>query len=182
MAERRFTRFRRAPVTAFPGASEVPDGGMCLSVFLLLEAPDRDGTVLLGQPDATAPWWEIGAIDAERLRRIGARWMLPSRQLRFYEGPDEAARAILHEQLGAGPLPLTGPQVFSDPADAPSPATADPHWDIHFVYRGRWPSANPPRSPVWKRLEFVGLAQLPRDDVARGQADVLELAGLASKG
>ena len=178
----RFTRFRRAPLDAHPGASEIPEAGMCLSVFLVLEAPERDGAVLLGQLEAGAPWWEIGGIDPGRLARIGGRWMLPSRQLRLYEGPDEAAKSILREQLGSGPLSLTGPRVFSDPADAPFPDATDRHWDIHLVYRGRWPTAIPPKAAAWKRLEFVEVGRLPRAEVARGQADVLELAGLVPKG
>jgi len=180
--EPRFARLRRAPLDKFPGASEVPEAGMCLSVFVLLRPPGRDDAVLLGQPAETAPWWEIGGVDPGRLDRIGERWMLPSRQLRLYEGPDEAAKSILREQLGSAPLALSGPQVFSDPADAPFPETADRHWDLHFVYSGRWPSATAPRSPAWRRLEFLDLRRLARADVARGQADVLELAGLSPTG
>jgi ADP-ribose pyrophosphatase YjhB (NUDIX family) len=179
--ERRYARFRRAPLADFPGSSEVPDNGMCLSVFLVLEAPGRDGAVLMGRVDPTAAWWEIGAIDPGRLERIGSRWMLPSRQLLLFESPDEAARRILNEQLGVGPLPLTGPRVFSDPSDRPGAEGQDPHWDVHFVYRGRWPSAAPPHAKGWTQLQFVDVARTPRGEIARGQGDVLELVGLSPK-
>ena len=176
--ERRFARFHRAPLAEHPGSSEVPDNGICLSVFLVLEAPDRDGAVLLGRIDPNARWWEIGGLDPGRIERIGDRWMLPSRQLLLFESPDDAARTILREQLGSPPLPLRGPLVFSDPADRPGPKGQDPHWDLHFVYRGRWSSATPPRATPWTRLEFVEIARTPRSAIARGQGDVLQLAGL----
>jgi hypothetical protein len=174
----RFTRLRRAPLDAFPGAAELPDGGLCLSVFLVLEDPDRPGRILMGQVEPTAGWWELGGIDPGRLERIGDRWMLPSRQLRFYEGPDEAAASILVDQLGARAFPLEGPHVFSDPATGPTPGTRDPHWDVHFVYRGRWLLPTSPPTPAWRRLEFVDVAGTPHEAIARGQGDVLALVGL----
>jgi ADP-ribose pyrophosphatase YjhB (NUDIX family) len=174
--EPRFARFRRAPLTDYPGACEVPDNGMCLSTFVVLERPGRDGEVLLGRLEPTAPWWELGAIDPARLARIGERWMLPSRQLALFESPDDAARSILADQLGIDALELEGPLVFSDPADAPGRSGRDPHWDLHFVYRGRWSPAEPPQHPAWRSLAFVDVRRLGRDEIARGQRDVLELA------
>jgi len=151
---------------------------MCLSVFLVLEAPGHDGSVLLGKLDPTAPWWEIGALDPERLARVGERWMLPSCQLLLFESPEEAARRILKEQLGVGPIPLSGPFVFSDPSVRPGRPGTDPHWDFHFVFRGKWANATPPRFSAWKRLEFVDVATTRPNELARDQADVLELVGL----
>jgi len=174
--EPRFARFRRSPLTEHPGACEVPDSGMCLSTFVVLERAGRDGEVLLGRLDPSAPWWELGAIDPARVERIGERWMLPSRQLALFESPDDAARSILWEQLGVDALELEGPLVFSDPADEPGPGRRDPHWDLHFVYRGRWTAAEPPRNPSWRSLAFVDVRRLGRDEIARGQRDVLELA------
>jgi hypothetical protein len=182
VTERRFARLRRAPVGEHPGSSEVPDNGMCLSVFLVLERPGRDGEVLLGQPEPTAPWWEIGGIDPGRLGRIAEHWMLPSRQLRLFESPDLAAQSILQEQLGSPPLALRGPFVFSDPSDRPGTSGSDPHWDLHFVYRGRWGSDEPPRAPAWRQLRFLDVRRTARGEIARGQGDVLELVGLRPQG
>ena len=176
--EKRFARLRRGPVEAGSGASEVPDNGMCLSVFLVLESPSRPGTVLAGKVNPTAPWWEIGAIDPKRLASIGGRWMLPSRQLLLFESPADAAQRILDEQLGSGPLSLEGPFVFSDPSERPGGPGSDPHWDLHLVFRGRWPSPKAPRSPAWSDLEFLEVARTRRSDFARNQGDVLELVGL----
>jgi ADP-ribose pyrophosphatase YjhB (NUDIX family) len=179
--ERRFTRFRRGPLSEYPGASEVPDNGMCLSVFLVLEPPDRDGAVLMGRVDPSAPWGEIGAIPPALLATVGDRWMLPSSQLLVFESPAEACRRILKEQLGSGPLPLAGPFVFSDPSVRPGSPGRDPHWDFHFVYRGRWSSSTAPRAPAWRHLEFVEVARTGRAEIARSQGDVLELIGLLPK-
>jgi ADP-ribose pyrophosphatase YjhB (NUDIX family) len=155
---------------------------MCLSVFLVLEHPKADGVVLLGRVNPMAPWWEIGALDPKRLAAIGDKWMLPSCQLLLFESPDDAARRILKEQLGSGPLPLKGPFVFSDPSRRSGSTAQDPHWDFHFVYRGRWTSASPPRFAPWKHLQFVEVAQTERVDIARAQGDVLELIGLRPRG
>ena len=176
--DRRFARLRRPPLADIPGAFEVPDNGMCMSVFLVLEAPGRDGAVLLGRVDPTAPWLEIGALDPKRAASIAHLWMLPSSQLLLFEDPAEAARRILKEQLGSGPLPLERPFVFSDPSVRPGAPGRDPHWDFHFVYRARWSSASPPRAPAWKELAFVEVARLRRAEIARDQGDVLALVGL----
>ncbi len=178
MTERRYTRLRRGPIPPDSGSAEVPENGMCLSTFLVIEAPHRPGFVLLGKVNPKAPWFEIGAVDPKRLGAIGERWMLPSSQLLLFESPDAAARRILKDQLATSELDLSGPQVFSDPSDRPG---GDPHWDFHFVYRGRWPSDTPPQAGAWSRLEFVDIAQVSRADIARAQGDVLELVGLRPK-
>ena len=175
---RRFTRLRRGPVSEGSGAAEVPDNGMCLSVFVVLESPDRPGAVLMGHIDPSADWWEVGALDPKRAGTVGERWMLPSCQLLFFESPGDAARRVLRDQLVSGPVPLEGPFVFSDPSARPGSPGLDPHWDMHFVYRGKWGSPVPPHAPAWKRLEFVEVARTRRAEIARDQGDVLELVGL----
>ena len=179
---RRFTRFRRGPVGGSTGASEVPDNGMCLSVFLVLSPPGDPGAVLLGKVDPTADWWEVGALDPKRVESIGERWMLPSSQLLLFESPADAARRILKEQLATPPIPLDGPLVFSDPSARPGTPGHDPHWDVHFVYRGTWSSSTVPAAPAWKHLEFREVARTGRAEFARDQGDVLELAGLSPGG
>jgi hypothetical protein len=164
------------------GASGLPDDGMCLSVFLVLTPPGQEAAVLMGRIDPSAPWDEIGALDPARRRAIGDRWMLPSSQLVFFESPSEAALRILKEQLASDPIPLEGPAVFSEAYHRPGSAATDPHWDIHFVFRGRWRSASPPRVPAWRQLEFVDVGRLAPDGIARNQGDVLALVGLARKG
>ena len=175
---RRFARLRRAPIDPATGASEVPDNGFCLSVFLVIEPADRSGAVLMGRIDPAADWWEIGAMTPNLIRRTGERWMLPSGQLLLFESPAEAAHRILAEQLGSPDVDFDDPLVFSDPSERPGSPGRDPHWDFHFVFRGRWRSAAPPRAPAWKQLEFVDIARTPRAEIARDQGDVLSLVGL----
>ncbi len=175
MTERRYARLRRGPIPPDSGSAEVPENGMCLSAFLVIEPPNRSGSVLLGKVNPKAPWFDIGAVDPKRLAAIGERWMLPSSQLLLFESPDEAARRILQDQLETSELSLDGPTVFSDPSDRPG---GDPHWDFHFVYRGRWKSDVPPTVGAWSRLEFVEVAKLRREEFARSQGDVLGLVGL----
>ena len=178
MTDRRFARIRRGPIPPGIGSVEAPDNGMCLSAFLVIEPPHRDGWVLLGKLNTKAPWWEIGALDPDRLASLGQLWMLPSSQLMLFESPDEAARRVLREQLDTHGLELRGPQVFSDPSPRPGGPGVDPHWDMHFVYRGRWKSDQPPKASPWTSLEFVEVARLARGEIARFQGDVLELIGI----
>jgi len=179
---RRFTRLRRGPVTPASGAAEVPDDGLCLSAFLVLESPERPGAVLMGRLNPEVDWWELGALDPKRFARIAERWMLPSSQLLFFESPQDAAERILREQLSTPGVSLEGPFVFSDPSDRPDSGQLDPHWDIHFVFRGTWDSSAPPRARAWKHLAFVDVATTSRSEIARDQGDVLALIGLPPKG
>jgi len=150
---------------------------MCLSVFLVVEPVGRPGHVLLGRIDPTADWATVGGLDPGRVERVGRRWMLPSSQLLLFESPDEAATRIAREQLGVSLPGLAGPTVFSE-AYRSAGTDGDPHWDLHFVYRAQWPGDRFPASAPFAELEFVDLARTSRTEIARAQADVLELVGL----
>ncbi|HTP54110.1 MAG TPA: NUDIX hydrolase [Thermoplasmata archaeon] len=179
MAERRFARLRAGGLAGHPGAAEVPYDGMCLSVFLIVRPEGRSGEVLLGRIDPSADWATIGGLDPGRVAQIATRWMLPSSQLLFFESPTEAAERIAREQLGV-PLPgLTGPATFSEAYRRPGSA-GDPHWDLHFIYEARWPTARFPASRPFSELAFVEAARTPRAEIARSQADILALVGLAT--
>jgi hypothetical protein len=154
---------------------------MCLSVFLVLRSPADSHKVLMGRVNPSAPWWEFGAMDPGRLERVGRSWMLPSRQLLLFEGPEEAARVIAREQLGSELPKVSGPAVFSDPSRRPGSEARDPHWDFHFVFDGLWPTPVPPSHRMWQELAFVDVPRTRRSEIARGQGDVLELIGLAPK-
>ena len=155
---------------------------MCLSAFLVLRPPGEERKVLMGRIDPNAPWSWIGALDPTRVTGIGEGWMLPSSHLLLFESPEGAARRIAREQLESDLPPLEGTAFFSDAYPSRAHPTGDPHWDLHFVFRGRWPSENPPRAFPWKELAFVDLDHLRREEIARSQGDVLELAGLAPGG
>ncbi|MCI4373633.1 MAG: hypothetical protein L3K02_08350, partial [Thermoplasmata archaeon] len=59
----------------------------------------------------------------------------------------------------------------------PASESEDLHWDLHFIFTLRGPP-NPPTSPLWKVLEYVPVANTPRNAFARGHGDILELIGL----
>ena len=66
--DRRFCRFAR-PKPEYDGnpvyTTEIPEGGMCLSSFLVITEGESD-RVLMGHLDPGEAWDEIGALDRER--------------------------------------------------------------------------------------------------------------------
>ena len=177
--DRRFARLRRGIAPDDPATSVVPENGMCLSAYLVVRPKDDDRKVLLGRLDPSAPWMWIGALDPPRLSRIGTAWMLPSSQLLLFESPRDAARRIAREQLDTELDAFEGAEFFSEAYPSAARPTGDPHWDLHFVFRARWPSRSPPRAYPWKELAFVDLDRLGREEIARLQGDVLDLVGLS---
>ncbi len=176
--ERRFARLRRGSVPEGEGVSVVPDEGMCLSAFLVVRPPGRERTVLFGRPNPAGPWARVGALDPGRVARFGDGWMLPSSHLLLFESPQDAARRIAREQLGAE---LPAPERSSAHSEAyrrSGETSGDPHWDLHFVTEVRWPTSDPPTGGPWTALSFLDLDRLRPEEVLRGQADVLGLVGL----
>jgi hypothetical protein len=178
---RRFARLRPGPAPFDPGFYGVPSDGMCLNVFLVLRSPEDPTAVLVGSPAPDPRWEEVGALDAPRLARVGDRWMLPSSQLILFEAPDAAVRRVAQEQLGIDLGEVAPPQVFSDTYPRRGPPDLDPHWDLHFVYSLEGP-APPLRSALWKSLQYVRVADVPRTAFARDHGDILDLAGLPPQG
>lgn len=157
----------------------LPGDGLCLNAFLIVRQRGHPDRALLGRIDPAAPWDRLGALETARRAQIGERWMLPCSQLLLFEAPQEAARRLVREQLELEELPLRGPKVFSEAYDRPPAAAADPHWDLHFLFRGELD--RPPVASPWKELAFVEVAATPRDAFARAHGDVLALAGLPPK-
>jgi 8-oxo-dGTP pyrophosphatase MutT (NUDIX family) len=178
---RRFARLRPGAPPFAAGQFGVPADGMCLNVFLVLSSPEDPARVLLGRVAPDPRWEEVGGLDRSRLERIGERWMLPSRQLLLFESPEEAARRIGEEQLGIELGPMPPPQVFSEVYTRPGSAEADPHWDLHFVFRVSGPLA-PRGSGLWRQLSYVSLPETPATAFARGHGDVLALLTLPMSG
>src|SRR5437867_9814632 len=110
--ERKFTRF--APVDRPMTTREIPEGGFCLSTFLVIGRTGRPSQVLMGHLNPSGPWDHIGALDQERAEVNSKGWMLPSSHLMVGESPVAAAERILKEQLGLPMLALNGPHVFSE--------------------------------------------------------------------
>ncbi|MCL5068865.1 MAG: NUDIX hydrolase [Thaumarchaeota archaeon] len=167
--ERRFADF-------YDGAlpfqmSSIPEGGMCLSVFLVLWKEDIHH-VLLGKVNKEYDWIGTGALNKESAARITQRWMLPSSHLLLYESPKDAARRVLKEQLGLDAQPLEGPFVYSEVYDAPKYEIKN-HWDMEFVFTGKVSSNNELTHPAWSELKFLNVAKLPESEFARSHQDIL---------
>ncbi len=160
---RRFAHFKRD--VAPPRVREIPEGGFCLSTFVILSKIGSPQLVLMGHINKKAPWDHIGALDPERVERHSKGWMLPSSALLLGESPQEAAERILKEQLGLDDQPLEGPRVFSEVYDPMS------HWDLEFLYFGQ--RGHVPSSEAWGELRFVDLTKARKEDIARGHEDIL---------
>jgi hypothetical protein len=175
----RFARYRPTErVIHGRHAWSVPEGGLCLSAFVVLRSGETPKTVLLGKPAPEAPWEELAALEEAHLRAVGDRWILPASHLLEFESPAEAAQRVLRQQLGIPDLVLRGPEVFSEAYPSSIDPESGTHWDLHFVFQGESPSDRPLRSAAWRELALVNPSALTRADIARGHADILALAGV----
>ncbi len=157
----------------------VPEGGLCLSAFLILTAASTPEKVLLGRPNAQAPWESMATLEPSHLATIGKRWILPASHLQEFESPAAAGQRIAVEQLAWSRPVLTGPEVFSETYPSAIDPEAGTHWDVHFIFRGQWPEGAAELPEAWSELALLDPRTLARRDVARGHADILSLAGFA---
>lgn len=156
---------RVSKTTKPPRVDDIPEGGLCLSAFVVLFKQKDPNQVILGRLNPKAPWEHLGALDAERAERGSRGWMIPSSHLILHESPDAAARRILREQLGIPTQKLRGPAVFSEVYGEP------PHWDVEFVFEGERSEIEP--VDCWTRLEFVDVTRLRKSDISRWHEDIL---------
>jgi len=165
--ERRFTRFTKTgPV---PRIEEIPEGGFCISSFVVLNRRGKPNEVLMGKLDTTADWERIGGLSRERAEMNSKGWMLPGCHLLYGESPQDAAKRILDEMLGMQDQTLQGPSVFSDVSGPKD------HWDIGFIFAGERNEVEP--HPAWRELRFVDTTKLQLADFARNHQDVLAHIG-----
>ena len=161
--ERRFAAFSKGALP--PRMNTVPQGGMCISAFLVISKKGELGNVLMGRINKNAEWDHIGALNGKRLERFASGWMLPSSHLILFETPEGAARRILREQLGIRNQPLEGPLTFADTS-----GTAN-HWGPRLhIHRREGDGALQPS---------VGRAKVRRRREAQARGDG-EVAGSTS--
>jgi ADP-ribose pyrophosphatase YjhB (NUDIX family) len=182
--DRRFARFNAGASTATgePDASPltqhaVPEGGMCLSAFVLLTEAGHSGRVLLGRLNPEARWDHIGALDPERARVHSRGWMIPSSHLLLGESPHDAARRIVKEQLELEGVRLSEPKVVSEVGTPRRFPDLPNHWDLEFIFTAELSSGKPPKARAWRELRFVDLSRTKKAEMARSHEDVLESAG-----
>ena len=158
----------------------IPDGGFCLSSFLVINSSQDQGKVIMGRLNPSANWDHIGALDQERIRVHSKGWMLPSCHLIFGESPDDAAKRIQREQLGIEKdLKFKEPKVFSDLYAPKSNPSGPEHWDLGFIFRSELNNEDLEHSSAWSKLEFVDVhSAREKGEIARSHADILGYAGL----
>lgn len=165
--DRLYARFTRTG--APPRISEIPEGGFCISSFVVLNRKGRPNEVLLGKLDTKADWERIGGLDKDRAESNSKGWMLPGCHLLYGESPQDAASRILSEMLGMPGQKLEGPEVFSEVYGPKN------HWDIEFIFTGEAEEAKP--HSAWRELRFVDTTKLQPTDFARNHQDVLAHIG-----
>ncbi|MGO9645400.1 MAG: hypothetical protein ACLPY5_11710 [Candidatus Bathyarchaeia archaeon] len=181
VTDRKFTRFNKQQETMAFGMPEVPEGGLCLSAFLVITDTQNPNSVLMGNLNPKAPWDHIGALDPARIEVHSKAWMVPSSHLIVYESPHDAAKRILKEQLELDNLKLSEPIVISEtyvPKRFPKMLC---HWDIEFIFKGQIAKDHIPKPQAWMRLAFVNLDFTNKAEIARAHEDILESAGLVFK-
>lgn len=158
---------------------EIPDGGICLSSFLVISDKQVRNRILFGRLNPAAPWDHIGALDPPRVTVHSKGWMLPSSHMMIRESPQEAAARILKEQLGLdGKVDLSEPKVVSEvytPKRFPGLAS---HWDLEFIFQGELDSKLLRQNKAWISLEFISVDRLKRSEISRSHEDILKHVGL----
>lgn len=180
VTDRKFCRFNKEVETMSFGMPEPPEGGLCLSAFLVITDEQNPNSVLMGHLNTKAAWDHIGALDSSRVEIHSKGWMLPSSHLLMYESPQEAAKRILREQLEI-PLALSGPDVVSETYTPKRFPNLPRHWDIEFIFKGKMSEDNIPKPFAWSKLAFVNLDNAKTTEIARSHEDILQAAGLVFK-
>lgn len=174
--DRRFCRFNKLGDVPF-GMPEVPEGGLCLSAFLIVTEHGHPDRVLMGHLNPEAPWDHIGALDGSRTAVHSKGWMLPSSHLMVNEAPDAAARRIAAEQLERPDLTFSDAQVVSEVYTPRRFPDLVKHWDLEFLFRGEWPGGAALKAAAWTDLRFLDVASTPATAIARSHEDILASAG-----
>jgi len=180
VTNRKFCLFKKQVETMSFGMPEPPEGGLCLSAFLVITDERNPNSVLMGHLNTKAPWDHIGALDSSRVEVHSKGWMLPSSHLLIYESPQEAAKRILREQLEID-MALSGPAVVSETYTPKRFPNLPRHWDIEFIFKGKMSEDNVPKPFAWSELAFVNLDTAKITEIARSHEDILLAAGLVFK-
>jgi ADP-ribose pyrophosphatase YjhB (NUDIX family) len=179
--DRKFAAFNRDGREGL-GIPEIPEDGLCISVFLILRQSDSPRRVLMGHLNPEAPWDHIGALTKDRIEAHSHGWMLPSCHILYGESPTDAVARIGREQLGFADAEcpsFSGPAVYSEVYTPRRHPERGKHWDLEFVFEGklgreRFASSDPSKlPPAWTRLEFVDIDSTPKSEIARSHEDIL---------
>lgn len=164
-------------------SDNVPQGGTCLSSFLIVS---RGSEILVGKMKNPQMWIDrffVGEKFAPVYASSG-KYVLPASHLAWYESPQDAAFRVASEQAS---LPSSSKEdiklvdvqsyVSGDPDNKEEP----PHWDICFVYKIELGPNTVIKTPEWfEELKFVERGKLKADHFTRGHGDILQKLHLIS--
>jgi ADP-ribose pyrophosphatase YjhB (NUDIX family) len=159
--------------------SNVPKGGTCLSAFLVLKGK---AGILVGKMAKPEIWVErflVGEAFAPRYVSSN-KLVLPATHLKYGEKPEDAAKRVLLEQIGAGNVKLTLLQIQSHLSQDPNDPEAA-HWDVCFVYAGRLRGKQLQRPEWFSELIFQRPSHLKSEDFTRGHGDILTELGIVKE-
>lgn len=152
------------------GFSQLPAGGMCLSVFLFAS---RDGRIVLGKYKDDPVWEELAGLDPDRRRTHGRGWTVPATHLKFGEDPRDAARRVGAEILRMPGAEYSEPRVEVDYYDSKLVPGAK-HYDIWFFVDAVPPERFELRAPPWySDLAWQDPSAVPAEAYTRGHEDVV---------
>jgi ADP-ribose pyrophosphatase YjhB (NUDIX family) len=161
-----------APFAPPRGWTKVPQGGMCLCVFLFVR---NGGKILLGRYAEHPAWEQLCGMDSGRVKANAHGWTIPASHLKFGEDPRDAARRVGEEVLTLDKgLVYSEPYVktfFYEPAVAPG----EKHFDVLFLFEVSLEAGAAVRKPPWyEALEWIDIRSVDRDRYARQHGDVAE--------
>ncbi len=189
MEDRKFCRFNSGPSTTVGEivddpvlTKRIPEGGFCISAFVVLREHGKRNNILFGKVNTSADWVRLGALDKSRVELFRNGWMLPSSHLIVHESPAEAADRILTEQLGLGRLKLRGPIVVSETYKSALRSDGPDHWDMHMIFTGTVPADRIRQNSAWQELKFINTASPAAHKVVRNHMDIVRFSSPAGKG
>lgn len=158
---------------------DAPPGGLCLSSFALLRRGDAFLAVKPKPHDAWKDWapnWDV--YDAKTLENQFHLWRLPSSYLREGEAPEDTARRIVQEQLGAERAFVRSARTlsFHDPSGR---FPGQKHWDLCFVFEVDAEPAPLARLPWLAESRWVKPQELHGEDFGSAIGDLARALGLA---
>lgn len=149
------------------GHREVPEGGFCVSAFLVVR--DERGRVLAGRYAPDHPELELRTgMDAARRHKYARGFTLPARHLRLGESPEETARSIARDLAPVDIDALRLVRAWAESYDLDT-YPGRTHHDLMFGFAAQ--ARGEPRVPPW----YAELRFVREDEVAwaRGHDDVL---------
>jgi len=162
--EPRFARF---------GRGSTPEGGFCVSVFLVCR---KGSKILLCKMTRPKDWYEEDGLPEDKAAEMiqSGKWVLPAAHLLYGEDPETAATRVMKTHLGVSRCRLRYRGLYSFTT---SYETGGVHWDLCIVYEAIIQQKT--KVAQWySRVEYLDVGKLKPADLTRGHGDVLAAAGI----